>query len=73
MTTETATEDLTLKSKEKKPGATITGLAQDYGLSASYLYRLAHENKLPVCRRLGYRFVCLREEFEAWLRSGRRD
>ena len=64
MTTETAT---------KKKGATIAELAQDYGLSASYLYRLAHENKLPGCRRLGYRFVCLREEFEGWLRSGGRD
>ena len=72
MTTETAPEDLTLKAKEKK-GATITELAQDYGLSASYLYRLAHENKLPGCRRLGYRFVCLRSEFEDWLRAGGRD
>ena len=66
------TTDLTLKSNQKK-GATITELAEDYGLSVSYLYRLAHQNKLPGCRRLGYRFVCLREEFESWLRSGGRD
>ena len=53
-----------------KRGMTITELAADYGLSASFLYKLARANKLPGCRRLGWRFVCLREEFEDWIRAG---
>lgn len=58
----------------KKPGATITELAQDFGVVCQlHLYRLAHQNKLPGSRRLGYRFVCLREEFESWLRTGGKD
>jgi excisionase family DNA binding protein len=61
------------KTAPQKKGVTIPELARDYSLSASYLYRLAHENKLPGCRRLGYRFVCLREEFDEWLRAGGRD
>ena len=55
---------------QNKRGATIPELAADYGLSESLLYRLANENKLPGCRRLGYRFVCLRDEFENWLKAG---
>ena len=55
---------------QNKRGATIPELAADYGLSESLLYRLANENKLPGCRRLGYRFVFLRDEFENWLKAG---
>ena len=51
-------------------GATIPELAAVYGVSESLLYRLANEDKLPGCRRLGSRFVCMRSEFEQWLRSG---
>jgi len=57
----------------KKFGANISELAQESGLSESYLRRLAKENRLPGCRRLGWRFICHRQEFEEWLRAGGRD
>ena len=53
-----------------KPGATIPELAEAWGVSETLLYRLANEDRLPGCRRLGYRFVCHRGEFEEWLRTG---
>ena len=58
---------------QKKPGASIPDIAKEFGVSESLLYRLANENRLPGCRRLGYRFICLRSEFEKWLREGGQD
>ena len=55
---------MVIEKDQIKRGASIPELAADYGISESLLYRLANANKLPGCRRLGYRFVCHRGEFE---------
>ena len=62
--------EMVIEKDQIKRGASIPELADDYGISESLLYRLANANKLPGCRRLGYRFVCHRGEFEEWLRTG---
>ena len=64
------TADTESEPAPKKFGANISQLAQESGLSESYLRRLAKENRLPGCRRLGWRYICHRQEFENWLKAG---
>ena len=77
MTTELADgqipDDVTEDTSEQAPRKVLGGfndLHQMSGLSTSFLRRLAKEDRLPGCRRLGWRYICHLEEFEEWFRSG---
>jgi hypothetical protein len=54
--------------REEKIAYSIPEAAKASGLSASYLYRLSAEGKLPVCK-VGARCVILIDDWKLWLRD----
>ena len=45
----------------------IPSLAEELGLSASGLYRQAQLKKLPFTRKIGGRYIILKNELNDWL------
>ena len=58
---------------EQPIGMSIQEGAAEIGVSASTLYAMANQGRLPGCRRIGKRFVIHRQTFEEWLKNGMGD